>query len=361
MTGTWVLYIPYVKSKFGLQDSEMGVALFALSLGLLVSIPFIPKLNALLGVGRSTKWAIFVYAVIWNLPLLAPSYHMLCLSLFLVGICSGITDIAMNALVSTIEKEDDTSIMSAAHGFFSIGGFISATVGSILIARLSDPSWHMLILSVAVILSNAFLAPNYVSIQESKSSEQGSTKQWRDVRPLLGLAVIAFIIMFSEGAVEHWSNLFLHDVIHLSESQAGLGFIAFSLCMTIGRFFGDGISRRLGSIKTIATGCAVAVLGYGAIVIADFYPSVIGFGVIGLGLSVIVPEIFRLAGSSDKVNASVGISIVSGIGFAGFLVGPVVLGYISQWSNLVWSFGFLGGLVLVALVITMVQSRTKPT
>jgi len=149
----------------------------------------------------------------------------------------------------------------------------------------------------------------------------------------------------------------MFSVIQVEENLAGLGFIAFSLCMTIGRFFGDRISLRFGSIKIILGGCALAVIGCIGIVASNLFLTVLGFGILGLGLSVIIPEIFRLAGSTENVSASAGISVVSGIGFAGFLVGPVLLGIISDWASLVWSFGFMSILIVLAFVITFISLR----
>lgn len=357
VTGTWVLYLPYVKTKLELNDAQIGVALFSLALGLLISIPFIPFVNRKIGVGNSTIIGIVLFALSYNLPIVAPTYWLLCGSLLMTGIFSGYTDIAMNALVSTIEETNDKKFMSAAHGFFSLGGFIGASIGSLLITIFSSPSWHMLTITIFIIGSNIWLAKHYKSIKEKviPKTEQGN--QFKSIRLLFGLSIIAFIIMFNEGAVEHWSNLFFFDIVQVTESKAGLGFIAFSLCMTIGRFLGDGISLKFGTITTIGYGCLIAFGAYFFIITSNLYLAVLGFGILGLGLSVIIPEIFRLAGKTDGVVASVGISIVSGIGFAGFLLGPVLLGFISNRTNLIWSFGFLSISVLIALWLTFFQLR----
>ena len=357
LTGTWVLYLPHVKTKFALNDSEIGLALFALAIGLLISIPFIPFINRKIGVGRSTKVGIIVFALVFNLPLIAPNYFLLCACLFFVGIFSGFTDISMNALVSTIEQKEDQHIMSAAHGFFSLGGFVGASIGSVLMSFYLDPATHMLIVSILIICTNLYLSKHYHRIEEEMLPKREHQNRWKSIRPLLGLAIVAFIVMLNEGSVEHWSNLFLFDIIQVSEAKAGLGFIAFSLCMTIGRFLGDAISKNRGSIYIITGGCIIAILGYMCVISAHLFFSVLGFGILGLGLSVVIPEIYRLAGKTEGVPASVGISIVSGIGFAGFLVGPVLLGIISDWANLVWSFGFLSFLVILALGLTFFHLR----
>lgn len=348
VTGTWVLYLPYIKMKFGLNDAEIGVALFCIALGLLSSIPFVPYVNKRIGVGRSTKIGIVLFALAYNLPLMAPSYVTLCAALLITGMFSGYTDIAMNALVSTIENENDRPFMSAAHGFFSLGGFLGAGLGSLLIVSFANPSYHMLCVSVFIILTNLLLSNNYIKIKETIVEENRKEGKFQHIRPLLGLAFVAFIIMFNEGAVEHWSNLFLFDVVQVSESKAGLGFIAFSMCMTIGRFFGDGLSEKVGTIKLISYGCAIAFTSYFLIMSSHLFLTVFGFGILGFGLSVMVPELTRLAGKTKGVAASVGISIVSGIGFMGFLIGPVLLGVISNASSLLGSFSFLAGLIVIA-------------
>jgi fucose permease len=360
LVGTWVLYLPHIKMKFEINDSQIGLALFFTACGLLFSIPVVPYVNKRIGVGRSTKIGVIAFALLFNLPLLAPNYYLLCLSLFLTGIFSGFTDVSMNALVSIIEKRDKQNFMSAAHGFFSLGGFIGAGIGSLLITRISNPSYHMLLMSSFIILTTLLLSKNYESIVEpQQEKKKENTNIFKNIKPILGISIVAFIIMFNEGAVEHWSNIFMFDIVHAPESQAGFGFVIFSLTMTLGRFLGDGVSKKIGAIKTISYGCIIALIAYTLILISDFYISILGFGVLGLGLSVIIPEIFRLAGKTKHINTSVAISVVSGIGFFGFLIGPVLLGFISNWSNLIMSYIFLLTLVLLALSLVVFSLRRK--
>ena len=127
--------------------------------------------------------------------------------------------------------------------------------------------------------------------------------------------------------------------------------------MTIGRFFGDGISAKIGSVKTILIGCFLACAGYLLILYKELAVAVIGFGIIGTGLSVIIPELFRMAGKAKGISASAAISFVSGMGFLGFLLGPIVLGFISNAFSLVKSFLTLLGLTVLALIISYVKLR----
>lgn len=351
LTGTWILYIPYIKNNFGLNDSEVGIALFFIAIGLLISFPLVPLLNKIAGIGKSTKWGIFIYSLAYNLPFLASTYFSLCFCLAIIGMFAGITSISMNALVSTIENKNSFKFMSAAHGFYSLGGFIGAGSGSLIMVFLTKPNYHMATISMFVCLSNLYLAKQYCDIIEEKKDTNRFNYNFKTIKSLLGLAFVAFIILLNEGAVENWSNLFIYDTFKTPQNIAGLGFIAFSLSMTLGRFLGDDISKKFGPIRVMYFGCLIAVIGYLFSFSNNLIITITGFGITGFGLSVIIPEVFRLSGNTDGIETSTGISTVSGIGFLGFLVGPLILGYISNLRNLFWSFGFLVSSVVIALII----------
>ncbi|MEO6346645.1 MAG: MFS transporter [Aquaticitalea sp.] len=362
MIGTWVLYIPQVKEKLNLSDSQIGIALFYFALGILLFVPLVPFITKKIGLGNYTLLGITLFSIAFIGPLLASNYIFLCTSLFIVGIFSGTTDVAMNALVSQIEKQDNTNFMSSAHGFFSLGGAIGGILGSFLMVLFSSPVYHITLMAFIVIIVNFVLSKNYINITESNTSKEKGSFKLKQLSPLLIIAFLAFVIMSSDGAIEHWSSLYLLEVVQIAQRNlAGLGFILFSTTMTIGRFFGDGIAARIGSMKTILIGCIVASIGYLCVLTTVLIITVIGFGVIGLGLSVIIPELFRVAGKTKRVKASTGISFVSSIGFIGFLLGPIVLGFISDTYSLKISFFALLILVTIALTLAFLKFKLDKT
>ena len=358
--GTWVLYIPHVKEKLQLNDSEIGVALFCFALGILLFLPLVPFVTKKIGLGRYSLIGIILFASSFIFPLIAPTYILLCISLFVAGIFVGSTDVAINALVSCIEKEDAQNFMSAAHGFFSLGGAIGATLGTFLLAVFTKPAYHMLFIVLFVIITNITLAKNYYKIVEETVSKEKKEYNFNALKPLFIIAFIAFVIMSSEGAIEHWSGLYLKEVVGISQkSYIGYGFVFFSVMMTVGRFFADKISAEIGSLKIIFFGSIIASVGYACILVSVFKITLLGFGIVGLGLSVIIPELFRVAGKTPGVKASIGISFVSGIGFIGFLLGPVLLGYISHSFSLKSSFLFLLSLTILVSLALLIRFKTK--
>lgn len=364
LMGSWVLYIPYIKNKLSINDSELGFALFSYALGILLFLPFVPLLNKKIGTGKLTNLGIIFFSILFILPILSSNYIFLCISLFLVGIFSGITDISMNALVSEIEKNESKRFMSAAHGFFSLGGVLGGVVGSIFIFFSVNATLHLLIVISIILLSNLILRKNYINIIESKENNLKERKgfELKKLSPLIGLAFIAFAMMCSEGAIENWSNLYLLEIVKISnENLAGLGFVVFSIFMTTGRFLGDMLSNKLGSKSILIYGSLVAILAYFLILSTIFELSIFGFGLLGIGLSVLIPEIYRISGKTKGLSSSAAISFVSGIGFTGFLIGPVLLGFISNYSSLRISFVFLLILVFVAFLYSLFLKKSNST
>lgn len=350
--GTWAIYIPAIKSKLGINEGDLGFAIFCMALGTLIMILLAPKIINLFGVGKATSYGVFFFLFSFIVPFATNQYLWLCIGMFIVGLFAGFTDVAMNALVSEIEKRDRIHIMSANHGFFSLGGFLGAGIGGFFLTKDILPINHLLVVIFILLVLNLVFLKNYLKVSSVKLED--NTLNFSLVTPLIVLGVISFFIMATEGAIVDWSALYLEKVSLAKLSWLGLGYTVFSATMALGRFFGDAISKRFGSKPLILGGVFIASLGFLSILMVKPIIALIGFGLVGIGLSVVIPEIFRLAGTFKGLDASVGISFVSGIGFLGFLVGPVLLGFLAELSSLRLSFFAL----LIFIVISFFTALT---
>lgn len=352
--GTWVLYIPYVKRQLSLDNGQIGLALFCIALGTLTTIPLAPKITSKIGLGKTTFWSVLFLSITLLFPILAKSYLLLCFTGYVMGMGIGITDIAMNALVSEVEKRDQVYFMSVSHGFFSLGGVISGGIGFLLFDLFDWPIYHIGIATSLIIITNLLLFRSYWNIKNSEVKREAVKIKLSTIKPLLVLALVAFIVMGNEGAIAHWSKLFLQDIRNvMDDGLSSLGFILFSIAMTIGRFFGDGLSEKYGSRKVVLFGALISAFGYVCVLLPDFYLNIGGFGLTGLGFSVIVPELFRAAGNVKNVSSVEGISVVSGSGFLAFLLGPAILGFLADTGTLMRSFSVLLGSIILAILIVL--------
>ena len=334
--GTWAIYIPQIKNKLNLDDGEFGIAILFFGLGILTMLLIAPSLIQKLKVGKATAIGLFIFMILFLFPFVATSYVELCISLFFVGTAAALTDISMNSLVSEIEKEDGVHIMSANHGFFSLGGMISAGIGTWFLPMVEIPVYHIAVIIILMLLINGYFVKNYLNYKVEKVEQ---TKfSFSQLKSVFILVVIGFFIMGSEGAIENWSALYLKNISLAEEKYFGLGFTAFSLTMAFGRFFGDRISQKFGSINIILVGLLIAIIGFINILMVDLIYSIAGFALVGLGFSGIIPELYRIGGKLPGVDSSKGISMIAGAGFLGFLFTPFLLGKISDWSSLKYSF-----------------------
>lgn len=354
--GTWAIYIPTVKENLAIDKASLGIAIFCLSLGAFTSFPLASKIINKIGVGRATWIGVLLICASGILPIIAPNFYGLMVALFFFGATHGFTDISMNTLVTEIEKEDKQNFMSAAHGFFSLGGVL-AGLGSFLIPTIGNPALHMGLAIALVLGVNLLFYKNYKDIKAAPIEKVPFS--FSVFKPLLLVGLVSFIVMGSEGAIVDWSGLFLKEVSLAPEVLVGTGFLAFSVTMTIGRFLGDSISAKIGSIQLVALGSLLTILGYILVLTTYTYLAIMGFGFIGLGFSAIIPELFRIGGKVEGVESSKGVSFIAGSGYSGFLLGPVVLGFLAESYSLKTSFITLLCCSILVLLATFILRGKK--
>jgi hypothetical protein len=308
--GAWAVEVPRIKEHLSLSDTSLGIALFAFALGAVVAMPFAGRLAPRLGSGRATALLGAAFVVALPLPALAPSFPLLCAVLLLLGAANGALDVSMNGHASTIESAWQAPIMSSFHAAWSAGGLLGATTGAMIqkngmgvIAGLALPD----VLIGVLILSAAGLALPSAGVMK--------------------LAALAFLCMMMEGAVANWSAVFLRTVLTGEASVAAVGYSAFAFSMAACRIIGDVSVRRLGSGTVVALGGFVAASGLALVLgFPSAFTACVGFALVGLGLANIVPVIFSAAGRSTATPA-VGVSMAATAGYAGFLVGPPLIGF----------------------------------
>ncbi|HTD94458.1 MAG TPA: hypothetical protein VK644_11615, partial [Chitinophagaceae bacterium] len=74
------------------------------------------------------------------------------------------------------------------------------------------------------------------------------------------------------------------------------------------------------------------------------------------GVSLVVPTVYSSAGRVAKVPPGMALAMVSSISFLGFLMGPPLIGYVSQISSLRYSFALIG---VLGVCITLFVSKIK--
>jgi len=348
---TWVTYIPYVADKLGITEGRIGGAIFFAALGSFFMIPICNQLIDRIGVGRMTFYSLCFYCLAIFGPFLASTYILLCIGLFFCGMASCSLAISINSLTATIEKADKVYIMSGSHGFFSAGGMIGAVSGSIIATISHYPVLHLSLLCLVILTVQIYLRKYYFDVRSEPTKKQKrSITKWKT---LVIIAMVALIIMVSEGAIADWSALYLKKIVKIDLFFIGFGYAGFSLAMTVGRFLGDYVSKKMGSWQLISSGSLLSLVGFALILIPNSITSLLGFTIIGLGFSAIVPEVYRMAANIEGVKAKDGVSFIAASANIGFMFGPVFLGFLAELRTLHFSFLILSCFVALAFIISI--------
>ncbi len=347
--GAWITRLPEIKDSLGLSEAQLGTALFFIPLGAVTLLPFYSKIIRSMGERQSTILALLVFLVMIILAGQAESFYQLMAVLYGVGLSIGLTDVAMNAAASEVERQRSRVIMSVCHGFFSIGGMFGALLGSLFISLGQNILIQSIIVSLTLLLLTAFHAKYLLS---SEKVEASTGFQWPKKEVVL-LAFIGLCIMMGEGGIVDWSTIYLKETLSVSAEFAGLGFAGFSLFMALGRFSGDYWAVRFGRRKLIVLGTTVGLVGLSLTFLPFSLSAILGFSIAGLGYSVIVPTLFSSAARVEGLSAAQGIASVASAGYIGLLVGPVVIGFVAEQYGLANGFVFLFMLTLVGLGLAL--------
>jgi predicted MFS family arabinose efflux permease len=364
--GTWTARIPAVKDRLHLSDGQLSLALLAFAVGAIIGMALLGRAVDRLGAAAVMVPTAAAECVLLVPPGFMPGLPALAAALLAFGMVHGTLNVAMNASAVEIQRAWKRPIMSSFHAVYSIGGLIGAVTGGLLArAGVSAGLTFIWVGAVLVLLAAwaawwapprglappALAAPGLAPAGLAPAGESGRPAPDRPVPlrsyALLLLGVLALCALVGEGAAADWSAVYLHDTLGSTAGFAASGYAAFSVMMAAGRLAGDRLTVRYGPVNLVRVSGALAGLGLAAaLLIATPFAGVVGFGCLGAGLSFIAPQVYSAAGNRDPARAGRALSTVVSIGYAGFVLGPILIGSVSTAVGLRAALGIPAVLAL---------------
>ncbi|OOG52538.1 MFS transporter [Rhodanobacter sp. B05] len=343
---SWAPMVPEVKARLGLDDASLGLVLLAFGGGSMLSMPLVGVLAHRYGNCRVISVAGLLLCLAIPVLAIVPNVLTLAATLLYFGAMLGAVDVAMNAHAVEVERRDGRALMSGFHGLFSIGGLVGAALMSALLALglpLSIDAVAIALLLALIVLSQR---GNLLSHVDDGAKQPIRFRPPRGLVLLLG--VLCFVSFLAEGSMLDWSAVLLRDFRGFSAASAGIGYACFSVAMAAGRLAGDWVIARLGPVWTVRVGASLAAAGFLLAAMAPWSPaSLLGFVLIGLGASNIVPVMFSAAGRLPGSAPAISIATVTTLGYAGLLSGPALIGFVAHASNLPMALGVVAGMLLL--------------
>lgn len=350
----WAPLIPFAKERLMVDDGVLGLLLLCLGVGSLVAMLLTGVLSARLGSKPIIIASSFGMALI--LPLLSIAGTPLTLALYLLafGAALGSLDVAMNIHAVEVERAAKRPLMSGFHALYSIGGFLGAALMTFVLSMQVEALASTLAGSILMVIATAVTWPRLL---DKVPVEAGPLS----VMPrgiVVLLATLAGIVFLVEGAVLDWGALLITRANLVPVTQGGLGYVLFSIAMTTGRLAGDAIVARVGDRATVFWGSLLAIAGLVILILAPVaVVAMTGFLLIGFGASNIVPVLFRRAGTQGAMPVALAVAAITTVGYAGILIGPAAIGYVSRAAGLPTAFWLLAAL----LCVVTLTARTVTT
>ncbi len=351
---TWASRIPSLQQQLKLNEAELGAVLFALPLGLLLTMPLTAKLLAKHSNNKIMMWG----ALFFNLVLCLPGFTHTIWQLVVVLLCFGasrnLLNISMNAHSVGVQKFYTKSIMTTFHGIWSLAGFAGAGLGYLMVSNHITPAYHLPLVGIALTVVSIYFYPSTLYQQPIKEKRKPMFSL--PDQSVLKYALICFACMACENIMYDWSIIYFEKATLSLSSVAITAFVIYMISMTIGRLTGDKIVNAFGIVNILKYSGLMIFAGlFISVIFPVSYVVFIGFSLVGLGVSCIVPLIFSLAGKNNK-NSGLAVASISTVGYLGFLVVPPLVGFLAHLTSLRWAFGVFS---LLGLLIFFMSLKIK--
>jgi MFS family permease len=358
---SWASRIPDLQQRLGLSEAGLGAVLFALPVGQLMAT----MLSGYLVNRFGSRNTLTIGALLYPAGLLllggVSTLWQLFGGLVLFGIFGNLCNISVNTQGVGVERLYGRSIMASFHGLWSLAGFTGGIIGALMVAYSVSPTWHFVFIYLLT-FTLLLIARKFVVPRDAKPRvKEGKKNGW--VKPdafIFTLGLIAFACMICEGTMFDWSSIYFGKIVHAPKQWTRMGYIAFMSTMAGGRFISDYFVTRFGS-KTILQLSGITIVA--GMLLAVAFPNIIvatlGFLLVGVGVSSVVPLVYSLAGRSKKIVPGMALALVSTIGFLGFLLGPPIIGFIAGISSLRISFAIIALLGLGTTLLAKSLDRLK--
>lgn len=323
---SWAARIPAIRASLHLADQTLGLALLGTAAGAVLAMPVAGTVLARRPPRGVVMATMVPLAAVSPLVTVVGAAWQLFVVLFVWGCCVGVVDVGMNTEAVGVQNRLGRRMMSGFHASYSIGGLVGAAAGAACAWDGVPVRAQLVAVSAAVLVVGVGAAARFEPVAARASRDQvirPRRLRWSWV--LIALSVMAFASFLAEGAASDWSAVYLHSSLGASAGVAAAGYTCFAVAMATGRLWGDRLADRWGPRRLVRASATVGALGWAAaLALGSPAAAFVGMGLLGFGLSAVVPNVFSQA--SRLGEAGPAIAVVTFCGYGGMLAGPAVVG-----------------------------------
>lgn len=355
--------LPDIKHAMDIQDGTLGLSLIGTPIGTLTALTLATPILERIGFRRALLGLVPLLTVAYAIAVHAPGPVSLFLMLFPVGLMIGSIEIMLNVEADRTEFLLKRRIMNRAHSFWSIGFFGAGLFGAALAHLGVSPQLHLAMVVPMVAISMALFLGGY---QPAPSRFAGNGDKApmlaRPTLPILVLVAVTLSAMLMEGASMDWSAIYMRTVFESGPFVAGFTVALFAFSQATTRFFADSFVERhspSGVARVLLASMAAGVL----LVVLSPAPflSMLGFALLGIGSSALFPLAISAAAQRTDRPAAINVAALSQISFVAFLLGPPLLGFVSEHWGIRSAFAIGIPFIVLSLLTAGSLGRRAPS
>lgn len=345
--------LPDIKERW--RFSEIEVSLSLLAVVLLAGLGSVLAERYAARADSASILRIGLVGIGIGMPLMvaAPAALVYAAGVAVYGVALGAVDAATNMQAVALEHRYGRPILPSFHGAWTLGGVLGTVV------TLSTTSLPLPAAAAVGALPLAVAALRYLPRDHGTTTESaaGIAIPWRPIL-LVGLGMVVFYMV--DTASQTWGAVYLDQVFSAPSRWLALATLPYLVASLLVRFAGDGLVARFGAVPVLRVGAVVACGGLALVVTAPTWPlAVVGFTVVGTGISVVAPLSFsaaaKIAGASgdagrDRIDAV--IARFNQFNYLGGLLGAVLTGVIGKDQL---RLGFVIPMVLVLTLLPLAR------
>ncbi|MGI8331115.1 MFS transporter [Actinomadura scrupuli] len=357
LCGVWVARMPALSAKFGIGAGEIGVVLLTWGVAAVVAMQGLRGVIARTDSRTVLRIAAPLAAITAALMALAPTYVLLLVAVGLFGMAFGVMDVSVNAQGSVVERAYGRPLMSGMHAGWCAGAMSGGLLGVLTAAAGLSFTPALLIAALIALPATLAIGRTYLAEPPALTVVTGRGRRGRLPMAVYLIGTLAFLAFMAEGAIADWSGLMLHDELGSTEAVAALGYPLFEAAMLCGRLVGDRLRSRLGTRRLLGLAGLGTAGAMSVVLLAPSTPvALAGFFLTGAMVCTVVPTMISLAGTVAPGRSAASVAQVGAMGYGGLLLGPVVIGFISEATSLRAGLG----LVLVLALLIAAATRFLP-
>jgi MFS family permease len=357
--GSWFPRIPGIAEKLDIPSSQLGLVWFTAAACNILAFSIAARLVRRFGTATTQLFFAIPYPLVYMLAGFAPTFPLFWLAILGTGLAGGGYDISTSVQGGIVERATKRPLVSALYGYFSLGALIGSFISG-LVAQAGVPMGVQFAVISAVAIPASLILRSGL-LPDEKRPTAPAAKRRRFALPskaLLPLGITIICVALGEETINNWVALYMRSDLGSDPAIAGFAYTAFAVATFTGRILGDRVISRIGVDRVITGGAVLAAGGVAfGIIVNQPWSMVAGYTVVGAGLSVMVPVTYRRAGETPGMSPADAVSQVASIGFIGFMVGPVLIGLLSDLISL----RFVLALVALVLLGIVAMVRLSPS